>query len=80
MMEGLNCVTLKESLSELLEWCPPCVLSHVQLFETPWTIARQALLSMELSRQGYRSGLPFLSPRDIPESGIEPRSPSLQAD
>ena len=46
----------------------------------PWTIARQAPLSMGLSRQEYWSGLPFPSPRDLPDSGIEPRSPALQAD
>ena len=39
-----------------------CVLSHVQLFATPWTIACQASLSMEFSRQEYWSGLPFPSP------------------
>ena len=47
---------------------------------TPWTIARQAPLSMGFSRQEYWSGLPFPSPRDLPDSGIEPRSPALQAD
>ena len=49
--------------------------------ETPWTtVARQAPLSMEFSRQEYWSGLPFPSPRDLPNPGIEPRSPALQAD
>ena len=56
------------------------MLSRVWLFETPWTIARQAPLSMEFSRQEYWSGLPFLSPEDHPYPGIEPGSPSLQAD
>ena len=55
-------------------------LSHVQLFVTPWTIACQAPLSMEFSRQGYWSGLPFPSPGDLPNPGIEPRSPAVQAD
>ena len=41
-------------------------LSHVWLFLTPWTIARQALLSMEFSRQEYWSGLPCPSPGDLP--------------
>ena len=45
---------------------------------TPWTIARQAPLSMEFSRQEYWSGLPFPSPGDLPDPGIEPRSPALQ--
>ena len=50
------------------------LLSHVQLFVTPWTIARQAPLSMEFPRQEYWSGLPFPTPRDLPDPGIEPMS------
>ena len=46
----------------------------------PWIVARQAPLSMGFSRQEYFSGLPFLSPRDIPDPGIKPTSPTLQAD
>ena len=52
-----------------------CMLSHfshVQLFVTLWTIAHQAPLSMEFSRQEYWSGLPFPSPGDLPSPGIEP--------
>ena len=45
-----------------------------------WTVARQAPLSMGFSRQEYWSGLPFPSPVDLPNLGIEPRSPVLQAD
>ena len=55
-------------------------LSRVQLFTTPRTVARQAPLSMEFSRQEYWSGLPFPSPGDLPTPGIEPRSPALQGD
>ena len=47
---------------------------------TPWTVARQATLSVGFSRQEYRSGLSFLSPKDLPKPRIEPRSPALQAD
>ena len=47
---------------------------------TPWTVARQAPLSMGFSRQEYWSGLPFPSPGDLPDPGIEPWSPALQAD
>ena len=54
--------------------------SHVQLFETPWTVAYMAPLSMEFSRQEYWSGLPFPSPGDLPYPRIKPRSPALQAD
>ena len=58
-----------------------CVLfSHVQLFATPWTVAHQAPLSLEFSRQEYWSGLPFPSPGDLPDPGIKPGSPALQAD
>jgi len=47
---------------------------------TPWTVARQAPLSMGFSRQECWSGLPFPSPGDLPNPGIEPRSPALQGD
>ena len=46
----------------------------------PWTLAHQASPSMGFSRQEYWSGLPFPSPRDLPDPGIKPRSPALQAD
>ena len=52
-------------------------LSRVQLFATPWTVAYQASPSMGFSRQEYWSGLPFPSPGDLPDPGIEPRSPAL---
>ena len=55
-------------------------LSRVRLFETPWTVAYQALPSVGFSRQEYWSGLPFPSPGDLPNPGIEPRSPALQTD
>ena len=56
------------------------LLSRVRLFATPWTVAHYAPLSMGFSRQEYWSGLPFPSPGDLPNPGIEPRSPALQAD
>ena len=52
----------------------------VQLFATPWTVAHQAPPSMGFSRQEYWSWLPFPSPGDLPDPGIKPRSPALQAD
>ena len=55
-------------------------LSRVQLFVTAWTIAYQASLSMGFSRQEYWSGLSFPSPGDLHNSGIELRSPAVQAD
>ena len=56
------------------------LLSRVQLFVTPWTVAHQASPSMEFSRHEYWSGLPFPSPGNLPNPGIEPMSPALQAD
>ena len=47
-------------------------------FTTPWTVTHQAPLSMGFPRQEYWSGLPFLSPEDLPNSGIEPTSPAWQ--
>ena len=54
------------------------LLNPVCLFATSWTVAHQAPLSMEFSRQEYWSGLPFPSPGDIPNPGIEPKSPAWQ--
>ena len=58
--------------------CSP--LSRVRLFATPWTVAQQTPLSIGFSRQGYWSWLPFPSPGDLPDPGIKPGSPALQAD
>ena len=52
-----------------------CMLSCVQLFVAPWSVAHQAPLSMGFSRQEYWSGLPCPSPGDLPDPGIKPRSP-----
>ena len=54
--------------------------SSDQLFATPWTVAYQPPPSMGFSRQGYRSGLPFPSPGDLPDPGIKLESPAFQAD
>ena len=51
-------------------------LSHVRLFVTPWTVARQAPLTMGFPRQEYWSRLPFSPPGDLPDPGIEPMSPA----
>ena len=48
----------------------------IQLFLTPWTVARQAPLSTEISGQEYQSALPFLSPGDLSDPGIKPRTPA----
>ena len=55
---------------------PAQSLSCVQLFETPWTAAHKAPLSMGFPRQAYRRGLPFPTPGDLPDPGIEPTSPA----
>ena len=60
--------------------CFAQLLSHVQLFATPWTVARQIPLSMEFFRQEDQSGLPYPPPEDLPNPWIEPRSLTLQAD
>ena len=53
------------------------LFSRVWLFATPWTVAYHAPPSMGFSRQEYWSGLPFPSPEDLPDPGIEPRYPAL---
>ena len=53
----------------------PYMLSYVQLFATPWTVACQAPLSMGFYRQEYWSGLLFPSPGDLPDPGIKPEFP-----
>ena len=55
--------------------CARVLLSHVQLFVTPWTVAHQAPLSMRFPRQEYWSGLPCPTRGDLPNPGIEPTSP-----
>ena len=56
------------------------LFSHVQLFTTPCNVACLAFLSMGFSRQEYWSGLPFPSPGDLLNPGIEPKSPAFQVD
>ena len=90
----LTCITSHSNHSRTLQLCssqihsPPCsqkwkwsrsVVSH-SLWPHGLTIAYQAPQSMGFSRQEYWSGLPFPSPGDLPNPGIEPRSPALQAD
>ena len=70
-----HCINLIWSESEKVK-----LLSRVRLFETPETVAHQAPLSMGFSRQESWSGLPFPSPGDLPNLGIKPWSPALQAD
>ena len=62
---------------------PECVCSVMSDSATPWTVACQAPLSMEFSRQEYWNRLTFLTPGDLPNPGVEPESPvspALQAD
>ena len=60
--------------------CLSVSLSHVWLLLIPWTVARQAPLSMKFSRQEYWSGKLFPSSGDLPDPGIEPGSPAMHAD
>ena len=55
-------------------------LSRVRLFATPWTVAHEAPPSMGFSKQEYWSGLPLPSSGYLPDPGIKPRYPTLQAD
>ena len=70
-----------DDLQSSSEWKWKCSsLSRVWVCLTPWTVAHQAPLSMEFSRQESQSGLLFPSLRNLPDPGIKPGSPSLQAD
>ena len=60
--------------------CGGLVAKLCPTLATPWTVARHAPLSMGFSRQEYWSGLPFPSPRDLPNPGIKPASPALAGD
>ena len=64
------------ALSCMCVWVRAQSLSCVRIFATPWTVALQALLSKEFSRQEYWSGLPFPTPEDLPNPGIKPTLPS----
>ena len=77
MAESLCCPP--ETIRTLLIGYEVKSLSRVLLFATLWSIAHTAPLSMGFSRQEYWSGLPFHSPGDLPNPGIEPGSPALQA-
>ena len=71
-MEEVNCI-LSLHVSILSHF------SHVRLFVTPWIVVGQAPLSMGFPRQEYWSGLPRLPPGNLPDPGIEPRSPASSA-
>ena len=70
----------EEPLKGPIHHCVKVKVKSLSLFVTPWTVAYQAPPSMGFSRQEYWSGLPFPSPRDLPNPGIESRSPAFQAD
>ena len=92
MCLALGCIDDRKARNKMLAcrqghqfsflWCLVRVksLSPVRLFATPWTVAYQDPLSMVFSRQEYWSGLPYPSPGDLPDPGIEPRSPTSPAD
>ena len=87
MKLGDNYVSL-DTKYFVIVFCIPVSCNRRQLWSCsvmcdsaiPWTIAYQALPSVEFSKQEYWSGLPFPSPGDLPDLGIKPRSPSLKAD
>ena len=81
--DSLNVCSLFTPLITDLIFTYYCVcqsLSHLRLFEPPWTVACQVPLAMGFSRHEYWSGLPCPSPGDLPDPGIETGSPALQAD
>ena len=74
---NLQCSASFKHTAKWFSYVHICVcwsLSHVWLFVAPWTVAHQAPLSTEFSRQEYWSGLPFPTPGDFPNPGIEPVS------
>ena len=73
LLEWIVMPSYRDSLHEV-KWSRSVVSNSL------WTVAHQAPPSMGFSRQEYWSGLPFPSPGDLPHPGIEPRSPTLQAD
>ena len=79
MAESLHCSS--EAITTLLiGYGGGLVAKSCPTLVTPWIASHQAPLSMGFSRQEYWSGLPFPSPGDLPDPGIEPGSPALQAD
>ena len=85
--QSCSCLSYRAGKHHLLSVNPPwtpcycCLVAnlHLTLFATPWTVAHQAPLSIEFSRQEYWSRLSFPSLGDLPNSGIKPMSPALQA-
>ena len=73
-------LTLMVVMASQMYACVARCFSRVQLSVTPWTVAHQAPLSIAFSRQEYWSRLPFPSPGNLPNPGIESRSPALQVD
>ena len=69
--QGLYQFSCRVERNDSWKYLGACVLSRVWLFATPWTVAHQAPLSMEFSRQKYWSELPFPTPGDLPDSGIK---------
>ena len=67
----------KETITQGCVYVRVYLLNRVRLFATLWTVARQTPLSMGFFRQEYWSGLPFLSPGDLPNPGMETGSPTL---
>ena len=77
----MNHFTVQQNKHNIINQLCVCQsLSHVWLFSIPWTVARQAPLSMKFSRQEYWSGKLFPSSGDLPDPGIEPGSPAMHAD
>ena len=84
--QRLKCLpAMQETLVQSLSWEDPlekemATHSSILAWRIPWTVVYQASLYMGFFRQQYWSRLPFPSPGDLPDAGIEPRSPALQAE
>ena len=74
----LVCIPITYNILQQLFCC--LVTKSCLNLATPWTVTRQAPLFMGFPKQEHWNGLPFLSARDLPDPGIEPASPALQAD
>ena len=77
LYQNLPFVTEFVLMRQTCECMDAQLLKHIRFFAAPWTVAHQAPLSMEFSRQEYWSGLPFPTPGDLPNPVIKPVSPAL---
>ena len=78
-LQNFNFIPLPGQITILID-CGGGLVTIANSLRSPWTVAHQTSLSMGFPRQEYWSGLPFPSPGYLPDSRIEPESPTWQAD